>query len=68
MNLPPWTKWAAFILFVLGTYTAVLVWASDAHSENQGGIIENRARLEQNSADHQRIEEKLDTLLFHLIK
>jgi hypothetical protein len=61
-ELPNWTKWVGFVVLLLATSTAVILWASEAHSDNRSGIIENRTRIEQDQASHARIERKIGSL------
>lgn len=66
-RFPSWTKWVSFFIFIIGTCSAMIIWASDAHTENSNGITENRVKLEQNRDDHRRIEEKLDKIMTILL-
>jgi hypothetical protein len=67
-NVPSWTKLLSAGLLILGTYTAIILWASDAHSDNMSGMIENRTRIEQLQGGLNRMEGKIDALLLHLMQ
>jgi hypothetical protein len=65
--MPNWAQWIGFIILVGATYTAGILWASEAHTEAKASIESNRARLDDSADDLKRIEQKLDTLIMHLV-
>lgn len=66
-KMPFWTRWITLIVLVFATYTAALLWASEAHTDNKSSISSNRARLDDAAGNLMRIEEKLDKLIMHLL-